>query len=615
MEKQVSKLLIIGGTTEGRIAVDVCDESGKSYYYSTKGVAQKVDCIHGERITGGLDASSMKQFCIDNQVRLIIDAAHPFALEVHRNVGTVSCQLAIPVIRLERKFPEIPKSVYTFDSYDQMVDALLDHSFDRVLALTGVNTIAPLRRYWQERETYFRIMDRPESLEVVRRNKFPLSRILFYDEEKISDEVLGAPEIAPDAIITKESGETGGFMDKIVWAQRLDIPVFVIKRPALPYQPSDTVFGKFGVRRAIEKLLPDFFDLKTGYTTGSTATAATAAALHLLLTDNPLSEYTITLPNDEPLTIPVSNLCKEASFRAVASSYKYAGDDPDVTNGLEIIAQVECSEDLEGISFEGGEGVGRVTLPGLGIPIGDPAINTTPREMMIREVEKLLTCYADNPNVGVRITLTIPEGRQLAQKTFNPRIGVVDGLSIIGTSGIVRPFSSEAFVGAIRAEVRVARSLEIDHLVLNSGAKSERFLKARYPELLPQAFVQYGNFVGEALQEAEGMGFAKVTIGIMIGKAVKLAEGILDTHSHKNVMNREFIAQMAQDCGCPEVIVTAIGAMNMAREIWMLVPDLDHPFYQSLLQRCYETTKPLLEKEELELLLITDEGKIVSQLQ
>lgn len=605
-------LLIIGGTTEGRIAVEVCDESGKPYFYSTKGAAQQVESKHGVRLTGGLDAEGMADFCSRERVRLIVDAAHPFAMEVHRNVGRVAEQLGMPVVRFERQFPPLPPHVRVFESYQELIQGLFSGSFDRVLALTGVNTIAPLKEYWQKREMYFRIMQRDESLAMVRKNNFPLSQIIFYDEDKSEDEYAMYRSLAPDALVTKESGVSGGFLEKVVWAEKLGIPLFVVSRPPLPYTPSEVVVGKFGIRRAIEKLLPPFFDLKTGYTTGSTATAAASAALFSLLTGEMPSEYTITLPNGEPLSIPIAHIRNNPDGTVTAMAHKYAGDDPDVTHGIEIEATVEYTHESQEVTFEGGEGVGRVTLPGLGIALGEAAINPTPRAMMTREALQLLNRWCEDADRGVRITISVPRGRELAAKTFNPKIGVVNGISIIGTSGIVRPFSSEAFVGAIRAEVRVARSLGIEHVVFNSGAKSERFLKSRYPDLPSQAFIQYGNFVGEALQEAEGVGFRKVTIGIMIGKAVKLAEGLLDTHSHKAVMNRTFIAGMAREAGAESDILQAIEQMNMAREIWGFIPQREHPFYQILLHKCHETISSLLRAEEPEVILISDEGEIVT---
>ena len=179
---------------------------------------------------------------------------------------------------------------------------------------------------------------------------------------------------------------------------------------------------------------------------------------------------------------------------------KDAGDDPDVTNGYTILSTVSLT-DAPGVHFLPGEGVGTVTLPGIGIPVGEPAINQTPRRMITNEVKQLLHSHGLHSGVAVRIS--VPGGSELAQKTFNPKLGIIGGISIIGTSGIVRPFSSEAFVNSIRKEIQVARALGCTDIVINSGAKSENYLRTRFPDLPPQAFIHYGNYIGETLRLAE----------------------------------------------------------------------------------------------------------------
>ena len=187
------------------------------------------------------------------------------------------------------------------------------------------------------------------------------------------------------------------------------------------------------------------------------------------------------------------------------------------------------TEEHSGIRFLQGEGVGRVTLPGLGLEIGGPAINRVPRSMMEAVVRRAY------PEGGVDITISIPTGRELAVKTFNPRLGILDGISIVGTSGVVKPFSSEAFIASIVRQVDVALALGADTVVINSGAKSEKYLKGAFPELPFQSFIQYGNFIGETLEKLSTLSVPKVYMGIMLGKAVKLAEGNMDTHSRKVV--------------------------------------------------------------------------------
>ena len=287
---------------------------------------------------------------------------------------------------------------------------------------------------------------------------------------------------------------------------------------------------------------------------------------------------------------------------ATAVVVKDAGDDPDVTNGREIVATVAFSDE-PGIHFLQGEGVGRVTLPGLGLPIGGPAINRVPREMMTRELSAL---YAG----GLDVTISVPGGRELAQRTFNPKLGIVDGISIIGTSGIVRPFSNEAFVDAIRREVEVAVAVGAQRLVINSGAKSEAFLKKQYPDLPAQAFVHYGNFIGETLKIAADLKVSKVTMGIMLGKAVKLAEGHLDTHSKSVVMNKAFLKEVAAEAGCSPAAAAAIDRLTLARELWKGLPQDDADrFFPALLGRCRKVCETVYPAGagELTLILIQEE--------
>jgi len=290
----------------------------------------------------------------------------------------------------------------------------------------------------------------------------------------------------------------------------------------------------------------------------------------------------------------------------MASVIKDAGDDPDVTNGREVVATVAFGSG-PGIRFLQGEGVGRVTLPGLGLPIGGPAINRVPRQM----IENELTAIYDG---GLDVTISVPGGRELALRTFNPKLGIVDGISIIGTSGIVRPFSNEAFVDAIRREIEVAVAVGSRQLVINSGARSEAFMKRRFPDLPAQAFVHYGNAIGETLKIAAELKVPKVVMGIMIGKAVKLAEGHLDTHSRSVVMNRTFLKEVADEAGCSPETAQAIDRLALARELWDGLPDADAgKFFAAILERCKAACASVYPSQEgggtLTVLLLNENGE------
>ncbi len=211
---------------------------------------------------------------------------------------------------------------------------------------------------------------------------------------------------------------------------------------------------------------------------------------------------------------------------------------------------------------------------------------------------------------GLNVSISIENGEDLATKTFNPRLGIVGGVSIIGTTGIVRPFSHEAFIEAIRREMEVALAIGCERIVVNSGGKSEKTMKSCYPSLPQQAFIHYGNAVGETMKLAQELKVPKITIGLMIGKAVKLAEGNLDTHSHKKTLNHEFLTQVAINAGCSSNTLETIAEINMARELWKrLYKDDSDRFFQAILQLCYYHCSSIYHRE-MKMALIDDEGKL-----
>lgn len=605
-------ILIFGGTTEGRHVVTVCEEAHKSFFYSTKGDSQDIALVHGTRITGAMDELALNKFCVANNIQLIVDAAHPFAEELHRTVANVSSQLKITVIRYERNYPEQDERLVWCNSYVDAINYLESHKINNLLALTGVNTINKLKPYWEHYSCWFRILDRPESRQIAERAKFPLNKIIYYHQGE--DESILFEQLQPQAIITKESGESGGFNQKVDAAIKLGIPVLVVKRP--PLSPDFiSVHGDNGLRKAIEKYLPSFFELRTGYTTGTCATAATKAAFISLLTHEVQDKVSITLPNGEWIYIDINNTVFE-DHKVTCSVIKDAGDDPDVTNGQEIHSAVRINTEHKGVRFLKGKGVGTITLPGLGINIGEPAINKTPRMMMKREVFKVMRHHEDKlPNglkTGIDITISVPKGEELALRTFNPKLGITDGISIIGTSGIVKPFSSDAFIGSIRREMKVAKALGCDHIIINSGAKSEKYVKARYPSLSPQAFIHYGNFIGETIKIASEIGFSNLTMGIMIGKAVKLAEGSLDTHSKKVVMNKDFLCNIAFEAGCDDNTLQSIRDINLARQLWQIIPENNRHFFSLIIDKCHDVCSPLFTMGNITILLIGEDGTIFS---
>lgn len=617
-------ILILGGTTEGRLAVNTLDESGSPFYYSTRGDEQEVSLHHGIRLQGGMDAEAMELFCRQKEIRLLVDAAHPFAEELHRNVATVGQRLQIPVIRLERIYP--PRTacpVIWCAGYDEAVKKIQQSHPASLLLLTGVHSIARLAALWKDKNIccHCRILDRDSSRLLADRQGFPRERLCYYHEGE--DERIVMEQLHPKAIVLKESGLSGGFKEKVEVATSLGIQVFAIQRPPLP--PSFiTVTGRHGLRRQVEQLLPEFYPQHTGLTTGTCATAATVAAVWKALDDNTPDTFPVLLPDGEILTIPArptERILSADGKTVIASAFtvKDAGDDPDITNGMTIEARVTLhlssaatSTTPLSIHIDGGCGVGRVTLPGLGIEVGQAAINATPRRMIENSIRHLLQSLPMKANpVSIDVLISVPGGEEIARRTFNPRLGIEGGISIIGTSGIVKPFSTDAFIRSIAKSMEVARATGSPRVVINSGAKSERFVRAYYPELPPQAFVHYGNFIGETLKLADSLKVPRITLGVMIGKAVKLAEGHLDTHSRQVTMNRNFIISMAREAGCGEDVCTRIDGITLARELWDLIPaSLLPTFAQTVIDHCYHHCAPLLPHGELTILLISEDGRI-----
>ena len=593
-------ILVFGGTTEGRKVVEALDRAGKPYFYSTKSDLQKVESHHAVRITGGLDFRAMTDFCVRNEIKLMVDAAHPFAANLHATIAEVCKSIDIPAIRFERKYPPKDARIIWCDGYEDAMAKLMNDDVRNLLALTGVQTIGKLKDYWQSRECHFRILNREESLVKAREAGFPEENLCFYENN--GDITTLIDKYHPDAIITKESGETGGFDEKVDEALSKGIRVYAVARPALPEYTS-TVTGEYGLRKAVENFLPGFYELRSGFTTGACATAAAKAAMLALVCDEESDTVSFTIPDGEEMRMKVESVSVFSSDTAEASVIKDAGDDPDVTDGCRIIARVKLANHGD-VKFHGGEGIGKVTLPGIGLEIGEPAINPVPRQMMRGE---LLKIYPK----GCDVMISVPGGEDLAKKTFNPRIGVIGGISIIGTSGIVMPFSNEAFLEAIRREMEVAKALGCGRVVLNSGARSEKVVREKYPELPPAAFIHYGNAIGESLKIASELGIEKITVGLMLGKAVKLAEGNTDTHSHKVTMNRDFLCSVADEAGCSSEAKEAILSVNMARELWTLLsPENSCKFFPRLLSLCRSACRSCYPTGDLTLMLITDNGEI-----
>ena len=571
-------LLVFGGTTEGRKAVEVLEEGTGTYYYSTKTGEQDVVLHHGQRIDGAMNTEAMLNFCHVHDIRLIVDAAHPFAQVLHQTIACVAEKLQIPVIRYERIYPPRTNDILWIDNYQQ-----IPRNIHTLLATTGVQSIARLKPFEDEgMRIIYRILPRETSIHLAHQQGATDDQLCFYEDGQKID-------IEADAILLKESGVSGGFIEKVDAARKRGMRIIVLKRPAMPTSFL-TVNGPHGLRREIEHLVPEFYPLHSGLTTGTCATAAAvAAAIRLTKGDTP-DKVPVILPNGETIHVAV------AYGDGYASVFKEAGDDPDVTNGLEIRVCVDKARQFE---FLGGEGVGIITLPGFDYPPGSPAINKAPREMIRQNIEPFGTAF--------KVTISVPRGAEIAFRTFNPRLGIEGGISIIGVSGIVKPFSEEAFIDSIRKCMTIAKAADTDCVVINSGGKSERFVRSLYPNLPRQAFVEYGNYIGETLRIASELKIPHIVLGVMLGKAVKLAAGHLDTHSRRATMDKDFIREMLHEIHCD----INIDNLTLARELWEKIPTTQlNAFAKNIITHCETHCRPLLPQGTLTILLIDDEGTI-----
>ena len=280
--------------------------------------------------------------------------------------------------------------------------------------------------------------------------------------------------------------------------------------------------------------------MRLGYTTGSCAAAASKAAAWLLLTGRPMEKVSLITPRGIPLELPLREVSLSEG-KAVCAIEKDGGDDPDVTTGALIYAEVSYSEE-PGVEIDGGVGVGRVTKPGLDQPVGNAAINSTPRRMIRENVEEI--CRLADYTGGLKVVISAPAGVELAKKTFNPRLGIVGGISILGTTGIVEPMSESALVETIRVELRQRRAEGAEYALLTPGNYGADFLRESLQVDWKRA-VLTSNFIGDSLDACREFGFRGALLVGHIGKLVKISGNMLNTHSKWGDCRVELLAAFA----------------------------------------------------------------------
>ncbi len=305
--------------------------------------------------------------------------------------------------------------------------------------------------------------------------------------------------------------------------------------------------------------------LRTGWTTGTCSAAAAKAASIGLSSGTVPSQIDTPLPGGGRTTLAV-DAGEVGSGQATAVVVKDAGDDPDVTHGARLTATVAWRE-APGLELDGGVGVGVVTKPGLGLEVGGPAINPVPRAQITQAVSEAI----DLATQGVRVVISVPDGERMARKTTNGRLGIIGGISILGTTGIVRPFSTASWRASVMQAVDVLAAQGERTVVLATGGRTEKAAIALYPKFDEACFVEVGDFTGAALRRARAGGLERVIFVGMVGKLTKLAAGVLMTHYTRSAVDRELLAAVTAEAGGAAEVSAAVEAANTARhayEIW-----------------------------------------------
>ena len=357
-------------------------------------------------------------------------------------------------------------------------------------------------------------------------------------------------------------------------------------------------------------------NLRTGFTTGACATATSKAALLAWLRQETLAEIDIILPKGQKVIFAIDD-AKLTQNTASASTIKDAGDDPDVTHGAKITSIVHITphhaneSKANQIEFKAGQGVGTVTKPGLPLPVGAPAINPVPRKMMIDHLEALLAEYAVQADITVEIA--VENGEALAEKTWNPRLGIMGGLSILGTTGIVRPYSCSAWIHSIHRGIDVARALGLPHIAGSTGNLSEQAVQQHY-QLSPHALIDMGDFAAGMLKYLRKNPIGKLTICGGFGKMLKLAAGHGDLHSGRSQNDFQQIALWGQELSLPDEIIAQISEANSAQHLLEILGDTQHRqiFLAMVADKAQAVAQDFTDKNiTIDIMLIDRQGNII----
>jgi cobalt-precorrin-5B (C1)-methyltransferase len=351
--------------------------------------------------------------------------------------------------------------------------------------------------------------------------------------------------------------------------------------------------------------------LRTGYTTGTCATASSKACALAIINQEKIESVNVDLPKGKTITIMIQS-CEFNKTNAKCSVIKDAGDDPDVTHGAEVFVNLSLTSSVNQIEIDGGEGVGIVTKPGLGLEIGKAAINPTPKKMIVENIKNVAKKLLQKN--GIRVVISVPKGKELALKTDNPRLGIIGGISILGTSGIVIPYSTASFAASIRQNLDVSIAMGNEIIILTTGGRSEEFSKSMI-DLPDHCFVQMGDFAAYAIQQCVKKGIKKAYVAGFIGKLAKLATGVKQTHVKGSKVNTNFLADMAAKCNASKSVVEQIKKANTARHVQDIVKENHvNGFFDKI---CFEVYRQMRKHSEnkipIEIILFDFDGNVLAK--
>lgn len=353
---------------------------------------------------------------------------------------------------------------------------------------------------------------------------------------------------------------------------------------------------------------------RTGFTTGACSAAAARAATLGLVRGAVPEQIESKLPNGQLVSFAVHDGRRD-DVTAHAMVVKFAGDDPDCTDGAHLTADVRLLPDQVGkVILRGGFGVGLVTMPGLGLEVGGPAINPAPRRNIEENVR--LAAGALLATAGLEVTISVPQGMDMAKKTLNARLGILGGISILGTTGIVRPYSTAAYRASVVQGVQVAATTGVDKVVFTTGGRTEKFVMAEFPDLPPACFVQMGDFLRYAIDTAVAQGIRHIIIGGMVGKLTKIAQGETITHAGRAEVNTGLLADLAATLGVGRDVCDAIRANHTARYAGECMAELGLtvPFHLALAHKVISTVSARYPgKFEMKVLVCDFDGQKITE--